>query len=386
MKPIQYIFLTLLSLQLNAQETGPYSLWKGLEPGDYNIGFETIEFKDSLRTVKVNDVSRIYPVQISLWFPTTEAWKPEKALAFKEYFYLTSKKNDYADLTKIEKDSSLNIYFNFIKYGLKKDISKSDIAILGNKPTASIPQAIKVEKRFPVIIAGHDGGVWKMSTLCEYLASHGYVVISTGPSSETSRLYNTNPQKPIDHRMQTIDLIVGMLDEFTFVDKSKIGLLGLNGDGIPILLHQMKNQKALAVVNIDGWEGKNNGDKIIRDSPHYSAHKMTVPFMEFHQHENSSNEELHLNSTVFDEFKNIDKFSYVIEDFGHAFLTGNMLAYDGLENDEIVKHHFWFNQILKFFNKYVKNSLSTDDVIIDLGKSGLSKEDFIRYEILLHGD
>lgn len=381
MKFIQFIFLTFLSLHLNAQETDPYPIWQGLEPGNYNVGFETIKYTDSSRAIKDEEASRLYPVQISLWFPTKDVWNPEKALAFKEYFYLTSKKNDFEDLTKTEKDSSLNIYFNFIKYGLKKDITKADIEILGDKPSASIPLATKIEKRFPVIIAGHDGGVWKMSTLCEYLASHGYVVISTGPPSATSRLYNTNPQKSIDHRIQTIDLIIAMLDEFNFVDKTKIGLLGLNSDGIPMLLHQMKNQKALGVVNIDGWEGKNNGDKIIRDSPHYSANQMSVPFMEFHQYENPSNQELHLNSTVFDDLKGIDKFSYVLKDFGHAFLTGNMLAYDGLKKEEIVKHHFWYSQILKFFNTYIKHPSRKEHLSKDLSKNGLSKEDFVRYKI-----
>lgn len=348
-----------------------YPLWHGIEAGSYNVGFKTIEFLDYSRTTepKYDDSSeinpsRFFPIQISIWYPTEEKWDSKVAFKFKEYFYKTAQKNDFADLSKEQKGKAMDIFFNFAKYGINRELSKEKLENIGNTETAAILDA-KPVKKFPVIMVGHDGGVWKISSLSEYLASHGFVVVSTGLLSQTSMILRESPQIALNRRIRTFEIVRGMLNQFEFMNENRIGLLGLNADGMSTLLYQMKNQEADAIANIDGWDGKNNGSEYVKRSIYFNPDNINVPFAEFQQHEAPVNESLRLNTILFDSLTNIDRFSFILDEFGHAYLTGNLIALPGLSDRVIAQHKFWYGFIKNFFSAYLKKD---DDSLASLWK------------------
>jgi len=79
-----------------------------------------------------------------------------------------------------------------------------------------------------------------------------------------------------------------------------------------------------------------------------------VPFLEFHQHEQPANESLQLNTSVFDSLTGIDRFSFVLQDFGHAYLTGNLVVVPDLPKKIVQQHEFWYSSIKAFFDAYLK--------------------------------
>lgn len=347
--------MSLLFISLLASSQKSYPLWKGLEPGVYKVGFRTIDYRDQSRSIpEEGGVSQFFPIQLSIWYPTAEQWTTEKALPFEHYFFKTAQKNDFEELSDEQKAQAMDIFFGYAKYGLSIEFTQEEQDEIGNQLTSSIANAMPADGLFPVLLAGHDGGVWKMSTLCEYLASHGYVIISTGPLSGSNQLFRQNTQQAINRRIRTFEIVRGMLDQFPQVDQTRIGLLGLNSDGISTLLYQMKNQTAKAIVSIDGWEGKNNGYRYTSNSIYYDLKNVSVPRMEFHQHESPENEDLHLNTTIFDSLTHIDRFSFVMKDFGHAYLTGNLFALPHLDETVDLQHYFWYESIQTFFNAYLK--------------------------------
>ena len=350
-----------LLLTLNALGQAEYPLWKGIKPGNHNVGFKIIEFEDYSRTIASNsdksnntEPGQFFPIQISIWYPTEEKWDRNGSLKFKDYFYATAKKNTFQKLSGEQREEAMDIFFNFAKYGLGREFSREEKEHIGNAPTAAIRNAKPMNQKFPVLLAGHDGGVWKISTLSEYLASHGYVVVSTGLLSQTSRMFRNNPQIAINRRIRTFEIVRAMLNQFEFMDENQIGLLGLNADGISTLLYQMKNMEAKAIANIDGWDGKNNGSEYINSSIYFNPTNINVPFLEFHQHEQPANESLQLNTSVFDSLTGIDRFSFVLQDFGHAYLTGNLVVVPDLPKKIVQQHEFWYSSIKAFFDAYLK--------------------------------
>jgi len=130
--------------------------------------------------------------------------------------------------------------------------------------------------------------------------------------------------------------------------------MGLNSDGMSTMLYQMKNQEAGALVSIDGWEGKNNGSSYLKNSVYYDPPNIRFPLLEFQQHEQPQNDALSINKSLFDTLTHIDRFSYILKDFGHAYLTGNLIALPDLDKNTIAQHRFWYETVLKFFNAYLK--------------------------------
>jgi hypothetical protein len=171
-----------------------------------------------------------------------------------------------------------------------------------------------------------------------------------------------------------------MTAQFAFVDNSKIGLLGMNDDGMPAMLYQMKNGEADALVSIDGWEGKNNGYEYVSSNSYYSTENFQIPYIEFQQHEKTNQESLQLNSSIFDALNSPSKQSYVLTDFGHAHLTGNLIAVPSLEEKTIEKYQFMFGSILAFYDHYLRGEGSL------YKKSGRPDSFFQRAEIILENN
>jgi len=291
------IFCLLFFLPVFAQADtvsarNSYPLWKGIEAGSFNVGFRTIDWKDKTRSLADGGEDGFFPVQIAVWYPANERWTCEKAMPFKEYFYLTEQKNDFREPSPDRRDKALDIFYNFAKYGLSDELNEARLKETGGTCTAAIRGGKPFAREFPVILAGHDGGLWKGATLNEYLASHGYVVVSTGLLSATSAMMSREPQKALARRVQTFELTAGLLDEIGFARRSEIGLLGINADGMSVLLYQMKNQAARAVVSIDGWEGKNNGFRFVSENEHFDPAAFDVPYLEFQQDEKTDREPL----------------------------------------------------------------------------------------------
>ncbi|SNT05192.1 hypothetical protein SAMN05421640_2174 [Ekhidna lutea] len=367
-----YIVIVTFTHLLIGQPT--YSLWKNLEPGPYQVGFKTINYIDKSRSIPggLSD-NRFFPIQISIWYPTTVQWSIDKALPFEHYFFKTAEKNDFNELNEQQKAQAMDIFFNYAKYGLSIEFTADEKQEIGSKPTAAMANVREAPGPFPALLAGHDGGVWKMSTLCEYLASHGYVVISTGPLSGSNRLFRQNTQQVINRRIRTFEIVRGMLDDFPNINQSQIGLLGLNSDGISTLLYQMKNLTADAMVSIDGWEGKNNGYSYSSSSVYYEPANLKIPRMEFQQHESPENESLYVNTTIFDSLTNIDRYSYILNEFGHDYLTGNLFVLPQLDETIDQKHYFWYESVKSFFDAYLKED---KNALIDLWNRRNKNDDF----------
>ncbi len=382
---MKYLFLPLLisSLIIPAwAQQSTYPLWKGLTPGPYQVGFTTTSYwrhaslspgEDEKEREGDAEDSPTLPVQVSIWYPSQADWSQEKALAFVHYFYLTEQKNDLKPLSEERKAGAMDIFKNFSRYGLKRELTPETIEEIRNSPTAAMPGALPADGPFPVLLAGHDGGIWKMSTLCEYLASHGYVIISTGPVSPTYQLLRSDPGKAIRRRMEVYSRLEEVVDTMSFANPDHTGLLGLNFDGLTSLMYQMETGRAGAVASIDGWEGKNNGVAMIR--AHFDFPSFSVPYLEIQQDESPENESLMLNNSVFDSLDSKDAYSLVIRDIGHSYLTGNLVVLPGLPRDIDQKNLFWYNAVRLFFDAHLTGDKEKTDQLLSLIRS--QPEDYL---------
>ncbi len=377
-------FLCMLTLApAAAQQNASYPLWNGIESGAYPVGFKVINHWDTGRNrfpkydeTGILNEERFLPVQISIWYPSDEPWDPARAMPFETYFHLTEQKNDFESLSPERKERAMDIFFGFATRGAGLELTEEQLSTIAKTATAATQDVDASNGPFPVIITGHDGGVWKAAALGEYLASHGYVVISTGPISQTSSLISGKPQVALQRRIQTFERVREMTAQFDFMDASKIGLLAVNSDGMPALLYQMKNGEANALVSIDGWEGKNNGYGYVSASPYFDTDAFRTPYLEFQQHEQTGRESLQLNHAVFEAIGSPSKQSFVLTDFGHAYLTGNLVAVPDLDERVTGKFRFMFGSILAFYNHYLKG---TDTLVM---KGDMPEPFFQRAEII----
>ena len=149
--------------------------WGSLEPGPYQAGFALMEREDPSR--RFPGTATTHPgdrkIRIYVWYPARASSRP--FLQFKDYVRLAN--DDFPPVKNSVKRAGLSLPVALAK-GLKAD----QIQPLLESRARAVREAVPSPGTFPVLIFGQ--GLYFESplsnfVLCEFLASHGYVVATS---------------------------------------------------------------------------------------------------------------------------------------------------------------------------------------------------------------
>ena len=179
------ISATLLALcAIASAESGsalaPSALWgKGLAAGPHTVGFRVIEHWDRSRAFPGLEAR---PIQISLWYPA-QARAEAPRMPYRAYvqLYEGGLSGGFPAL-----DASASTRAEAIWAQRYPDVA----AHLLPAPTAAVRDAPFADGSHPLLLyaPGYGASPLSHTALCEYLASHGYVVAASpslgkGPSA-----------------------------------------------------------------------------------------------------------------------------------------------------------------------------------------------------------
>ena len=242
------------------------------KPGPNFVGLKVVEQYDYSRTYrpKTDDLGKPYqgersrPLQTLIWYPA------EKSLA------KPMTVGDYGNLAATE-----------TSFG-KPDLSADHKRWLdGIKPTLAMPMwavrdAAPVSGRFPVVIYAPSFSAmsWENADLCEYLASHGYVVLASpdmGPSTRNM----TDTLSGIDAQARDISFLIGYAQTLPNTDMSAIAVAGFSWGGISNLFAAARDNRIDALVALDGSMRYFPG--LVKAAGDVHPDQMTVPLLFFAQ-------------------------------------------------------------------------------------------------------
>lgn len=349
--------------ELGFAQTNPFPQWGTLKPGPYSVGFQVFNQYDRGRYIQpktdfeghTTGGEKALPIQVSMWYPA-EAAAGKPTMRFEEYLYLTHQKDTFRALTDDEKKQSADGIRFIAKMGANTELTDADLQAIRQTPTAAHRDAKPAKGRFPVILSGLDGGPSSANILYEYLASQGYVVLSTPSIGRTGTLQATRPQIALAERIGNLEFLLASAHALPSADPTRLGVLGINFDGMTALLFQMKNGQADAVVSIDGWEGKNAGSRTVQESPYFEANTLRVPYLVVLQDEKNPGPALQHNPAVFDACVYADRYHYVLNGMNHAFLIGNLGVLPNLPREKRTAYQFLHTTLFHFFEAHLKKA------------------------------
>ena len=387
------IIVTFLFTAGLSAQTVTYPQWGGLAPGSYKVGYQVLNQYDRGRSVQpktdfegnVNTGETALPIQVSVWYPA-EANTKVPAMLFEEYQYITQQKNTFQPLTEDDRKRAAEGIQFMAKFGADIDLSESDLQTIRHTITAAHRDAKPAAGKFPVIISGLDGGSSNANVLYEYLASQGYVVFSTPSISRIGTLQATHPQIALNERIGNLEYLLNFSHTFSNADPTRLGVLGINFDGMTALLFQMKNRQADAVVSLDGWEGKSGSSNTLKQSVYFDVNKMRVPYLTVLQDEKDPRLSLQLSREIFDGFHYAERYYYVLKEMNHSYLIGNLGVLPNLPTEKQKAYQFLYTTLFHFFEAYLKKSsadlaslkksASENGYAVDLAKIELKKSAF----------
>lgn len=360
MKTTLILFGLVCSISSTSAQTPPQ--WGELQPGPHPVGYQVLHHYDYGRHIrpkfdfegKENAGEEALPIQISMWYPAQASSTPK--MGYEEYLYIGKQKNTFQPLSAEEKRAAGNDLRFPSKFGADIDLSDEQLQRILQTPCAATQNAKNLKGPFPLIISGTDGGPHSNNILCEYLASLGYVVLQTPSAEHTGTLQANKPQLALAERVGNMEHLMAFAKTLTFVDGQRVGILGVNFDGMAALLYQMKNMQADAVVSLDGWEGKAGSKSALFASPFFDANKMRVPYFTVQQDEKDPPSYLQPDQTIFDTFLYADRYYSILQGMNHAYLIANLAVIPDLSLDKRKSYHFLFSSIGQFFEAYLKKS------------------------------
>jgi dienelactone hydrolase len=245
-----------------------------LENGAYKVGFRHYTATDSTRTY-----SRIFdytnkkfprPIPVSIWYPSEQEMVNREPLTVLDYFEVLKEEEEWEHLPN---EQILNWFYYANTPANQKHLLETTTAYGG---------ARSAKGKFPVIIyaPSFQASSIENFALCEYLASHGFVVISSPSRGTETRWFSNNNVKEMETQARDVEYLIKEIDKYPIAGDD-IAIMGFSFGGLSNILVQNRNDKVKAVVSLDGTERYQYG--LLTQSPFFDAFKIDAPYMHMAQ-------------------------------------------------------------------------------------------------------
>ena len=237
-------------------------------PGPYPVGLNVAELHDGTRhfpasatsqgTPTVKLTSR--PLQTLVWYPAAKNTASPMTVG------------DYAALADTE--------VAFDKPDPNANHWRAQLKSSSGAPLWAVRNTPAAQGRFPVVIyAPSDSSVpWENADLCEYLASHGYVVIAS-PSMGASTRDMTDDLEGIETQARDISYLITYAASLPHADASRVAVVSWSWGGISGLFAAARDRRIDALVAMDGSMRYFPG--LVRKAGYVHADQMRIPLLFF---------------------------------------------------------------------------------------------------------
>ena len=273
MRGLAFAILILVQMGLAFGQTSLKEI--NLENGNFPVAFTHFSKSDSTRTYQRifdwNNKSIPRPIPISIWYPTTKTPDVHKPMYIMDYMEILKEEEEWEYLPN---DQILNWFYYPNNLANQNHLKEQTTAHQGLKP---------VEGKFPVVIYAPSYQVSSIENfaLCEYLASHGYVVVSSPSRGTENRFFEGGTAKDMETQARDIEFLIKEVQKLPYVDTNHMATMGFSFGGLSNVLSQMRNSSIKAIVSLDG-SIKYQFDTL-KKSPFFNLDKVNVPFIHMAQ-------------------------------------------------------------------------------------------------------
>ena len=271
-------------------------LWGNLKPGPHRVGFRTIFTHDLSRVALGKSAAPGRQMQINIWYPARVATSASP-MRFSEYVHLLAqdvdfspprpKQNQLGETKFLEQPKDLG--------GNAETLKRALPSILGLK-TASFRNASAVRGRFPLLVFPDFRAPATNSIMCEYLASHGFVVATTSLRG-THEVELDVGLTGIETIATDIAFVIGNLKALPMVDSDRTALMGVGITASGCLALLTRNPQIDALISLDGGIPTSFEDRLLKRTPYFDISAVRVPLLGIHApHPN-------VDPAFFDQYK-----------------------------------------------------------------------------------
>lgn len=255
--------------------------------GTYPVGFKVVQLYDQSRSYR-DGTDAITgetvpgpserPVQALIWYPAAAKGRP---LIYDDYLDLAGNEDRFF----LDKGQAGAIAQSALREWTVNGATPAEVTRIRAEPVQATGDAPSAPGTFPLIVyaASDTSPAFENDVLCEYLASHGYVVIAS-PSHGAHVRYMTDGRIPYDlenTRAQAADIgfLIGYAHELPYVDGSKVGVVGYSWGGMASTFAAVADSRIRVLVDLDG--SVRYFPKLLAAAPDITPDRIHVPMLFF---------------------------------------------------------------------------------------------------------
>ncbi len=336
-----------------------------LENGKYSVGFCHYTTLDSTRTysraMDFTNKKVARPISISLWYPAEQIADGKEPLQVLDYLEILKEEEEWEHLPN---EQILNWFYYRNTPANQKHLAEKTTAYAKVEPAKG---------KFPVIVyaPSFQASSIENFALCEYLASHGFVVISSLSRGTETRWFSNNSAKEMETQARDMEFLLKEAGKLPLVDYDKIALMGFSFGGLSNTIVQNRNDTIKAIVSLDGTERYQY--ELLEQSPFFDAAKIDVPYIHMAQKdipdivlkEDNIDAELNTKFQLYDSITQATSYRLKFHDLTHShFSTLGILFADrdkrqDKTDSEIMESYKWVAAYtLHFLNASLNNNQS----------------------------
>ncbi|WP_158594639.1 tetratricopeptide repeat protein [Ulvibacterium marinum] len=245
--------------------------------GNYGVGFQTFNILDKSRSFSLDrnspgmgsDKTIFRPIQVCVWYPAEAVDK--SPMKYDEYFFLMAHETGKIDLSKTSRDSLLENFLETEQVDtkiLEKELKVNMRAIENAAPNTT--------QKFPVLIYGPSwsSSAYENALLSEFLASHGYVVISS-PSVGPEKRDMPISRIGVETQARDMEFLFSILDTLPNADTDRVAIAGFSLGGLSNVLMMARNSSVDAWIGID--PSIHEAYDFFEDSPYEDYRRFSKP-------------------------------------------------------------------------------------------------------------
>jgi hypothetical protein len=293
-----------------------------------------------------------------------------------DYFLLSAAETTF-HVSKSVLDSSVSTYKNLL---LKNGISYSTVDKWFNNQMIAFKDAAPIETKFPLIVIaqGNYHSVHHQSFLSEFLASYGYIVVTTPSQTRISGQLTDNSRAitSTDEQIEDMEFAINSIQSLNYIDFNNIALIGHSFGGRSILLFHMKNKYIKCLLSLDEGLGLNTAVNDIKSSSLFNPSEMDIPLLHIYE---DSEEFLKPDFSLINLFDKSNRFLIKIREMKHFYFSSL-----GLVSGAIPGFSPVVDNLKEKYKIICNSSLYFLDSILKGNESGLNKLN--KYYTLLSED
>jgi hypothetical protein len=216
-------------------------------------------------------------MQIAIWYPAVA--RGATTMRFGAYVDRLAQELDFRPMTDASRRHAVEKFFE-MPTGFGGDTAglRRVLPRLLATPTAATLNSRSALGRFPIVLFPEYRAPASNSVMAEYLASHGFVVVS--PTLKGT--YDAAPEtsvRGLETHAADLRFVLSAIDTLTFVDPSRVAAMGVGIAASGALALQMRMPSLRALVSLEGGITTALELGLIAGTPYYDVAAVRAPML-----------------------------------------------------------------------------------------------------------